>query len=293
MKFLSAIVAACFVSGAWSSANNAVKRDRQLIEDILNQNLADVAALQEAADNFSGDEGPLVEAADTFIQNLVDAKPEVDASGELSLQDTIAISPKVTDLITASQNLVDTFKSRLPDVEKFNQCDLVREKLEAISTNSRALINAITSKVAAEAKPIAQELADQLIAILNQSIEDYKQCTNANGPTTTGGPGPTGSGTTSVPTHSTTRGNATTTRKPTQSTDDCITMTTKTTKTQPPPCPTCPPPDCPTCPPQTQEPTRTDGPKPTDTDRPPVVTGAAAMLVPAGGFIVALAALVL
>ncbi len=308
MKFLSAVVATCFATGAWSSANNAVKRDRQLIDDILTQNLADVAALQEAADNFSGDEGPLVEAADTFIQNLIDAIPQVNDSDELSLDDTLAISPKVGTLITASQGLVDTFKERLPDVEEVSQCDLVREKLESISTNSQALIEAITDKVADIAKAIAEQLAEQLVAILNQGIADYQQCNNAGGPGPTGQPTATGSDTTPAPTQSTSYGNATTTRKPPHSTDDCITMT-KTTKVKPPPgqtdCPTCPPPECPPegcpppqcppdgCPVETQEPTGTGAPQPTGTDRPPVVTGAAAILAPAGGFIVGLAALVL
>lgn len=211
----------------------------------------DIDALTEAAKAYSGDKGPLVEAADKLISDLKAGKETVAAGEDLDATAAVALANPVQELAKKGTALTEALKSRKSDVEAAGECKTVQDQISAISAASTDLIDTVTSKVPENAQDLAKQLAGQLTTVLEEAEASYKDCTNSgNG----GGDGgektdkPTGGASTEAP-------------KPTDSAKPTGGNGAVTT-------------DCP--------PSGTGAPMPTKTGMPPVITGAAAAFAPAG-----------
>lgn len=215
---------------------------------------SDIDALTEAAKAYSGDKGPLVEAADKLISDLKAGKETVAAGDDLDASAAVALANPVQELAKKGTALTEALKSRKSDVEAAGECKTVQDQISAISAASTDLIDTVTGKVPENAQDLAKQLAGQLTTVLEDAEASYKDCTDSgNG----GGDDSDDGDKTDMPSG----GASTEAPKPTGSAKPTGGNGAVTT-------------DCP--------PAGTGAPMPTKTGMPPVVTGAAAAFAPAG-----------
>lgn len=228
MKFLTlACLATSAVAGVVEPPTRVLERDLATVTGVISNVGNEIDNLDKAAKAFSGDQKPVVAAAEKLIQALKDGKTKVAGSDDLSLADALGLQEPVKALQAKGETLEKDFKAKRSEVEKAGACGTVRQNLGDINENSQALISAVVSKVPKDAQAIAKSLADGLTKVLNQAQDDFSEanCKDSTGggsssasgsatPSATGSATPTATGSatgsTVVPT-----GSATTPSQPT------------------------------------------------------------------------------
>lgn len=248
------------------------------VSDVVETAGKDIDAVKAAADAYKGDKTDLVSTADKLISDLKSGTSKVSSGDELSQTDTLALVSPVQALTKSGQELTDSLKARKSEVEKAGECKTVQEKISDISTNSKALIDAVTKKVPEALQSTAETLASGLTKVLADAESSYKDCKDSS----SGGGDSTGTGSATATGTETGTGSAT----PTQ--------TGGNTSAQPTGSQTAVPTggastDCP--PGSSASATGTGGMKPTNT--PPTVPNSAALFAPAGILAAVAAALAL
>jgi len=251
--------AAAVLSLATAALGAVVVRDAATVQKVIETAQSDIEALTEAANAYSGDKGPLVDAADTLINDLKEGQQTVEGSGELGIADAGILAGPVEDLAAAGSELTDALKAKKSQVEEAGECDTVQEKIDAIVTNSNNLIDTVIDLVVEDAKAIAEKLASQLTTVLDDAKASFADCGGSDG----GDDGDDGDDGDNTMMPTPTDGGASTTMAPEPTDDGKPTGGHGGVTT-----------DCP--------PTGTGGqPQPTG-EEPPMVTGAAAAFAPAG-----------
>ncbi|KAL3956740.1 hypothetical protein ACCO45_009586 [Purpureocillium lilacinum] len=187
MKFLTL---ACLATSAVAGV-----RDLATVTGVISNVGNEIDNLDKAAKAFSGDQKPVVAAAEKLIQALKDGKTKVAGSDDLSLADALGLQEPVKALQAKGETLEKDFKAKRSEVEKAGACGTVRQNLGDINENSQALISAVVSKVPKDAQAIAKSLADGLTKVLNQAQDDFSE---ANCKDSTGGGSSSASGSASA-----------------------------------------------------------------------------------------------
>ncbi|EFZ03942.1 hydrophobic surface binding protein A family protein [Metarhizium robertsii] len=174
MKFSNAVVLAA-ATGTYAQIT--------VIQGVLTSVGSGIEGLDSAATGFNGDVDAVKSKADALVSAIKSGKTKVDGSSDLTLTDALGLTDPVQSLTKKGQSLADNFKAKRSDVEKAGACDTVRTELSDINTNSKALIDAVVSKVPKDAQTIAQSLAAGLTKVLNQAQDDFSEsnCKNSGG----------------------------------------------------------------------------------------------------------------
>lgn len=176
MKFSTVLLAA-------TASAAVVERSNGDIVKVLASVQSGVEKLDSAANSYNGDKAPLIKASDALIQTIKDGKTKVDATGKLSpLEGTELVQP-TNELNDEAKKLVKDLTSKRDQVEKAGECDTVREKLQAISSNSQALIKAVVAKVPESLSDIAAGLSKKVTDTLNEAADAFSEanCKNSGG----------------------------------------------------------------------------------------------------------------
>lgn len=191
------------------SPPSLVERDIATVTSVIADVDTGIKALDKEVKAFSGDEGAVTKAAEDLISTLKSGTETIKGSDDLSLSDALALQSVVKNLQGDADTLVDDLTSKKSDFEAAGLCSTVRKETTDISTASKALIDAIVSKVPEAAQDIAKDLASGLITSLDKAQSEYAEgsCTDKSGGggggSTTGGSEPTSTaGETSGPTSS-------------------------------------------------------------------------------------------
>lgn len=166
-----------------------VGRDLPTITGVINNVGSKLNALDAAAEAYNGgDATALINAGDALQQATEQGTTQVQATSNLSLSDAVSLQGTVGTLQTSADKLVSDLAAKKPQIEKANLCSQVLNQSTQLNDQSRALINAITSKVPAEAQSIASSLVAGFISALQQNQATWANgnCTNAGGSSASG-----------------------------------------------------------------------------------------------------------
>ncbi|UNI22326.1 hypothetical protein JDV02_008225 [Purpureocillium takamizusanense] len=176
MKFLTlACLATSAVAGVVEPPTRVFERDLATVTGAISNVGNEIDNLDKAAKGFSGDQKPVVAAAEKLVSALKDGKSKVAGSDDLSLADALGLQEPVKALQAKAETLEKDFKAKIPEIQKAGACGTVRQKLSDINENSQALITAVVSKVPKDAQPIAKSLADGLTQVLNKAQDDFSE----------------------------------------------------------------------------------------------------------------------
>jgi hypothetical protein len=276
MKFSISLATAVLATSAYAQID--------VVQGVLDDVKSGIGSVGTAVQGFNGESGPLIDASEALVGTLTDGKTTVDGSSDLSLEDALGLQDPVKDLTTAAQSLVDELKAKKSAIAEGGFCDETREQITNINTASNSLIDAVVAKVPSAAQPIAEGLVADLKSVLQEAQDEFSEanCQNTGGgeesssepaPTSTGGGGDDSSAPpTATPTQSGGSGGGDSSASPTVSptgshvpTNSGITTATTTSSSG-------------------------NGTS-THTSTPPVVTGGAGAIVPAGALALGFAVL--
>ncbi|OAA50169.1 cell wall serine-threonine-rich galactomannoprotein Mp1 [Beauveria brongniartii RCEF 3172] len=172
-------------------------RDATVVKGVISTVNSDIKSVKSAVDAYNGDKSDLVKAADQLVSDLKAGKTKVESGPDLTTSDAVELGSGVQDLAKTGSGLTEALESKKPQVEKAGECKTVQDQIAAISTNSKSLIDAVVAKVPEAAKSIAEELSGQLITVLEQAEESYKDCQNSgnSGSSSSTGAGSSGTAT--------------------------------------------------------------------------------------------------
>ncbi|PNY24097.1 Uncharacterized protein TCAP_05964 [Tolypocladium capitatum] len=253
MKF-SAVTLACLASGVYA--------DLPTIVGVVTTAGQDIQAIDQTVNSFSGDPKAFGAASAQLISDLNAGKAKVDASTALTLSDTLGLQQPVTDLQAKGQTLADDLHKQKPAIQKAGLCAVVAKQLGDINSASQALISSVVAKVPSDAQAIATSLASGLTTVLNKAQDDFSttNCVNSGGSSS---PPAGGSSSSSASSSASTNAAATTT-------SGTVVVSTSTISPK----------------------TTGTGSPTVGTTAPPAITAGAAMIAPAGAFVMAIVALI-
>ncbi|KJZ77669.1 hypothetical protein HIM_02846 [Hirsutella minnesotensis 3608] len=293
MKF-SAVTLACLATGAYSyiaePPTKVYERDIATVTGAISAVGQGIDSLDSAVKGFSNDPQPVKDAADKLIATLKDSTTKVQGSDKLTLADALGLQDPVKSLQTKSEALVSELKARKQTIQKGGFCDLVRQQVNDISSNSDLLIKATVSKVPAEAQAIAENLAAGIKKVLGDANTEFNKDNCKSAPSSSAPAAPSSSSAPSAPSSSSAPS------APSSSAPSAPTgAPTSAAPTAQPSSPSTtggayPIPSAPNTTPY--QPTGTGVPS-YPGGQPPVVTAGASFVGPAGAFAMAVAALIL
>ncbi|KAH7175221.1 cell wall protein [Dactylonectria macrodidyma] len=257
-----------------------VERDLATVTEVLSDVSSGIESLDSAVQSFSGDAGPVQDAAESLVSTINNGKSQVDDSDNLTLGDALGLQDPVQALTEKAQTLTNDLKAQKSAIEAAGLCSTTRSQISSINDASQGLIDSIISKVPEAAQSIAKELASGLTDVLNDAQDAFSEsnCVDSDG-SSISGPAPT----TTSPETSTTEAVIVSSTANTlttsvlgstviPSTSSVPLVTTNVTETYPPLIPS-----------TTPEPT-------TIAPTPPVVTAGAAVVAPVGALLLGIAA---
>lgn len=293
MKVSASISIAVFSTAALSGLAPIKARQIDVITSILESVGEGIEGVDSAATAYDGsDSSGLISASEDLVSTINEGTTTAEGSEDLDLEGALGLTGPVEELTDQATALVDNLTSKRDLIAENGECGTTREQVSNINTASNELIDAVISKVPEAAQDIAEGLAADLRAVLEEAQENFSEanCVDAEG----GG----GDETTTEPTPEPT---SEPTSEPTDGpTDAPTTEPTEAPTSEPTDAPTPTPTDgstpAPTSTP-TETPTGVIPPPPggngTTTTPPPIPTGAAAGLFPAGALAIGLAAALL
>lgn len=179
MKFALATVALAAVAAAGP------------VDDALKGINADITALDTAVKSYSGDKGPLVQAAQKLINDVKAATTSIGGGPDLTQAEALPLVPVVTQINKDGKQLSDDLISKKDEVQKAKECSTVRGIATDLTSSSKDLIKAVVSKTPSDLQAIAQNLASELTKTLQTAQDAFSEanCKDASG----GGSTPSGS----------------------------------------------------------------------------------------------------
>ncbi|KAF9426847.1 hypothetical protein BGZ94_005929 [Podila epigama] len=179
MKFPSPLLALAAATCAYSLAIKSPNAIVTVITDVTKS----ITELDLAANTYNGiDITPIVTAADKVILVIGTGQTVADALKTISILESSTLAQPIADLNVQAIKLYDDVKGRVAEVQAARQCALTREKLGAISTSGRKLIDTVIGKIESEpVKNIAKGYTDQIMNLLDQATELFseKNCVDA------------------------------------------------------------------------------------------------------------------
>jgi len=179
---MKATIFAClFAIGA--SSELLPPRDLATITAVVGTVDTNIKALTIAIQGFTSDPTQLNSASQSLLGSIRQGTVTISASAELSLADAISLQQLVASLQADGEALVSGLATKKRTFEQAGLCSVVFKTATDLGTASKALIDAVVSKVPEAARGVAQNLVSGVVTTLQKSTEDFApgRCTNAAG----------------------------------------------------------------------------------------------------------------
>ncbi|OAQ60337.1 hydrophobic surface binding protein A domain-containing protein [Pochonia chlamydosporia 170] len=180
---VSATTLLCAISGADAYRSNRFldARDAKAITDVFAAVQSNIDSLDQAVLAWTCNPGPVLKASYTLISTIKTGVNTVSASANLTLSESLSLLTPVQNLKTHAQTLVNDLKAKKPQIQTDFECDVVRQTISDMSTNSKGLVDATISKVPAAAQDIAKKQAQGILDVLNDAQTSFNttNCVNA------------------------------------------------------------------------------------------------------------------
>ncbi|KAK3190952.1 hypothetical protein K4F52_002900 [Lecanicillium sp. MT-2017a] len=178
MHFAGPIALLSVIAGANSLV---IQRDAKAIIGVFTAVQNDIDGLDSAVKGWTTDPAPVLDASNKLVATIKSGTGTVEGSENLTLSDSITLLKPVQELKTHAQTLVDDLKGKKDVVQNGGLCDVVRDQIGVINTESQALIKATVSKVPEAAQDIANKQAQAITDVLNDAKEAFSEanCKNA------------------------------------------------------------------------------------------------------------------
>ncbi|POR32974.1 Hydrophobic surface binding protein A [Tolypocladium paradoxum] len=179
MKFSSQLALVCLATGAYS--RTVIERDLKVVTGVLSQVQTGIDNLDTVVKAFNDNPAPLTSASSKLVSTIKSGTTTIKGSSNLGLFEALALLQPVQDLQAHSKTLSDDLKAKRPAIQTAKQCDVTRQHISDIITASQALIDAVVSKVPKLAQGIAADQAAGISKVLNKAAADFApgSCTNA------------------------------------------------------------------------------------------------------------------
>lgn len=180
MKFASASAAVLCAISSSACASPLQARDAKPIVDVLASVQKDIDGLDAAVKGWTCNPGPVLRASYGLVGTIKSGTKTVSGHDKLTLSESLGLLKPVQDLRTHAQALVDDLKAKKAQIQADYECDVVRNTIADIATNSQALVDVTVSKVPENAKAIAQKQAQGVTDVLNgaKAAFDQANCVN-------------------------------------------------------------------------------------------------------------------
>lgn len=158
-----------------------VTRDLATVTSVIAQVSAAIVQLDTAVNAYTGDKTELEEEAASLVSILESGTTAIAASSSLSLVDALSLSSLVDSLQDLGDQLVSDLIAKRDVVEEEAYCEEVEDQIVEIATDARALVEAIIAKAPTIAQGIAEALAQQFYATLDEGTWAFGtgNCTDA------------------------------------------------------------------------------------------------------------------
>ncbi|PFH59392.1 hypothetical protein XA68_12451 [Ophiocordyceps unilateralis] len=151
------------------------ERDLASVTKVVQSVGSKIDALDTVIRNFAGDTAGVVTASEALVSTVMSGISEVEKSEELPLNDAVKLIGPVADLEKHGQKLRDDLKSQRKQIRKLKKCEETRQQIRNISFAAQQLTKALTSKVPARARPIAESKAKGFLDILATAKKDFDE----------------------------------------------------------------------------------------------------------------------
>jgi len=158
-----------------------VTRDLATVTSVIAQVSAAIVQLDTAVNAYTGDKTELEEEAASLVSILESGTTAIAASSALSIVDALSLSSLVDSLQDLGDQLVSDLVAKRSVVEEEDYCEEVEDQIVEIATDARALVEAIIAKAPAIAQGIAEALAEEFYATLDEGSWAFAtgNCTDA------------------------------------------------------------------------------------------------------------------
>lgn len=183
MKFTSSSILFCAVSGAYAYPSHQLlnTRDAKAITDVFAAVQTNIDSLDQAVLGWTCNPGPVLKASYGLVSTIKSGITTVSANANLTLSESLSLLTPVQNLKTHAQTLVTDLKAKKAQIQTDFECDVVRQTIADMATNSQGLVDATISKVPPEAQDIAKGQAQGIIDVLNDAQTSFNttNCVNA------------------------------------------------------------------------------------------------------------------
>ncbi|KAJ3497289.1 hypothetical protein NLG97_g2021 [Lecanicillium saksenae] len=159
-----------FMFAVGAAAVSIEIRDLTSIKSTLTNVRNSVDRLTAACKTFTGAPQEGVNAVNNLIKSINDGIVTANASGTLSLVDTLTLRPVVTSLRDSARNLDLAYLDVIPLISQYHLCDLSRCLIGKINNGTDSLIDTLNSKVPLAAQKEAKPVADEIKTILAAAV---------------------------------------------------------------------------------------------------------------------------
>lgn len=130
--------------------------------------------------NGAADIGNVQSASSALLSALNTGASNVKSSTDLTLQEAIQLQQVVSGLQTTGQSLANDLSSKKTVIQDLGLCQIVALQAADIAKSSKALSDAVVSKVPQAAQQIAAQMASGFSNALTQSQQTFApgNCTN-------------------------------------------------------------------------------------------------------------------
>jgi len=179
----STTIVTCLLAVATSASEILLSRDLATVTTVITTVDTNIKALTLAIQGFTSDPTQLNSASQSLLSSIRQGTASISASTELSLADAISLQQTVASLQADGEALVAGLAAKKTAFEQAGLCTVVFNTATELGAASKALIDAVISKVPEAARGVAQNLVSGVVTTLQKSTENFApgSCTNAAG----------------------------------------------------------------------------------------------------------------
>lgn len=180
LVFIGAAAALELPTQVRRSPPTMVERDLATISRVVNDVDGKLKDLTQAVKDFNGDPAGLSNAASSLQSIIKQGVTDVNAATAISLNDAITLQSQVTGLQDDSNNLIQALTDKKNAFQDASLCGVIYQQSGDLGTNSKALIDAVISKVPQDVQSLAQQVSSGFTDTLVNTQAQFApgNCTN-------------------------------------------------------------------------------------------------------------------
>jgi len=201
MKFSNIVSVATFSLGV---SGTLVRRDLTTIQNVLSTISTKLGTLDTAVTSFSGDPTALTNANADVLSTLKSGTSTISGTSDLSQSDAITVSTAVQTLETSVQKVVNDLISKKSAIVAAGAGGTILQGLQDQQAASKALADALTSKVPTELQTVAAQLSAGINTDIQKGVDAFKGTGGTGSSSSPSGPAKTSTSAPAAPKTSTT-----------------------------------------------------------------------------------------